>query len=148
MLDASGDFSVMNQTWTIISGVADLSAGNPPQSDLTTVAPVSNEPAAPGSLTSDGSTETLTIPVSFTQVIAGGITNITLDYEGTIVATRSVAPACPADLSGDGVVGADDLASLIGAWGPGAGDAADLDGDGVVGPADLAALIGAWGPCP
>jgi hypothetical protein len=56
------------------------------------------------------------------------------------------APGCPADLSGDGNVGADDLAALIGAWG-GAG-AADLDGDGEVGPADLAALIGAWGACP
>lgn len=52
---------------------------------------------------------------------------------------------CPADISGNGVVGSEDLAALLGAWGgPGAGD---LDGDGVVSASDLAALLGAWGPC-
>lgn len=48
----------------------------------------------------------------------------------------------PGDLDGDGIVGAADLAILLGAWGttgPG-----DLDGDGTVGPADLAILLGAW----
>ena len=58
----------------------------------------------------------------------------------------SVSPACPADLDGDGFVGAPDLANLLGAWG-GSG-AADLDGDGLVGPQDLAAMLGAWGACP
>jgi hypothetical protein len=54
--------------------------------------------------------------------------------------------ACPADLDGDGTVGAPDLANLLGAWGgPGA---ADLDGDGFVGAPDLANLLGAWGACP
>ena len=54
----------------------------------------------------------------------------------------------PADLDGDGVVGAGDLASLIAAWGvcPASGDCpADLDGDGSVGASDLASLIAAWG---
>ncbi|MDZ4831200.1 MAG: hypothetical protein SGJ09_13515 [Phycisphaerae bacterium] len=48
----------------------------------------------------------------------------------------------PADLNGDGIVGAADLGILLGAWGtsgPG-----DLSGDGVVGPADLGILLGAW----
>lgn len=53
---------------------------------------------------------------------------------------------CPADLSGDGIVGAADLASLLGAWG--ATGPADLDGNGSVGSSDLAALLGAWGACP
>ncbi len=53
---------------------------------------------------------------------------------------------CPADLDGDGIVGAADLAILLGAWsGSGVGD---LDGGGSVGAADLAILLGAWGPCP
>lgn len=62
---------------------------------------------------------------------------------------RGVADAVDvsrADLSGDGAVGAGDLAILLGAWGtqgPG-----DLAGNGVVGSADLAILLGAWGPCP
>jgi hypothetical protein len=51
--------------------------------------------------------------------------------------------ADPADLDGDGAVGAADLAILLGQWGgPGSGD---LDGDGSVGAADLAVLLGAWG---
>jgi hypothetical protein len=59
-----------------------------------------------------------------------------------------VAPACPADLTSDGTVGASDLAMLLGAWGPcGKTCTADIDGDGVVGAADLAALLDAWGSC-
>lgn len=53
--------------------------------------------------------------------------------------------ACPADLNGDGSVGADDLATLLGAW-SNAG-ASDLDGSGTVDSADLAILLGAWGNC-
>ncbi|MFO0828031.1 MAG: hypothetical protein U0572_07755 [Phycisphaerales bacterium] len=55
-------------------------------------------------------------------------------------------PPCPADLNGDGQVGAEDLALLLGAWG-GTGPA-DLTGDGAVGADDLGVLLGAWGACP
>ncbi len=55
--------------------------------------------------------------------------------------------SCLADLNGDGVVDATDLAILLGAWGSGA-PAADLDGDAAVNASDLAILLGAWGPCP
>ncbi len=58
------------------------------------------------------------------------------------------APICPADLDGDGIVSASDLAGLLGSWGPCDGCPADLDGNGLVEAADLAALLGAWGPCP
>ncbi len=54
---------------------------------------------------------------------------------------------CPADLSGNGSVGPEDLAALLGAWGPNAGSPADFDGDDMVGPGDLAVLLGAWGSC-
>jgi hypothetical protein len=56
------------------------------------------------------------------------------------------APACPADLDGDGQVGASDLATLLGSWGQ-LGGPADLDSDGSVGAPDLASLLGSWGPC-
>jgi hypothetical protein len=55
----------------------------------------------------------------------------------------TVLPENPADLDGDGVVGASDLAILIGQWGQ-TGTSADFAGDGV-GADDLALLIGAWG---
>ncbi|MEE9212963.1 MAG: hypothetical protein V3U29_09935 [Phycisphaeraceae bacterium] len=69
------------------------------------------------------------------------------------VTAMSQAPSpgkidCPADLDGDGSVGAADLANLLGAWGPNPGHPADFNGDDVVGPFDLAILLGAWGPCP
>jgi hypothetical protein len=54
-------------------------------------------------------------------------------------------PACVADLTGDGTVGAADIAVLLSNWG-GTG-VGDLDGDGAVGAADIAALLSAWGAC-
>jgi Tol biopolymer transport system component len=47
------------------------------------------------------------------------------------------------DLDGDGLVGAADLAILLGGWGS-SGTATDLDLDGTTGPSDLAILLGAW----
>ena len=55
--------------------------------------------------------------------------------------------SCPADFDGDGLVGASDLAQLLGSWGPCDGCPADLEGDGDVDAADLAILLGSWGPC-
>ena len=61
-----------------------------------------------------------------------------------IDAIADVAPiAVLADLDGDGVVGATDLAALLANWGS-ANANADLDGDGLVGASDLAALLAAW----
>jgi hypothetical protein len=59
-------------------------------------------------------------------------------------ATFETADACPADFDHDGMVGASDLAILLGAWGTPDGD---LDGDGTTTAADLALVLGAWGPC-
>ena len=57
--------------------------------------------------------------------------------------------SCPADLDGDGTVGASDLAILLGTWGPvPTPDPPDFDGDGDVDAFDLAILLGNWGPCP
>lgn len=53
---------------------------------------------------------------------------------------------CPADFNGDGVVGANDLATLLAAWG-GSGTG-DISGNGTVGAEDLAALLAQWGDCP
>ncbi|MCZ6652977.1 MAG: hypothetical protein O7D91_08115 [Planctomycetota bacterium] len=54
---------------------------------------------------------------------------------------------CPADLDGNGTVGAPDLAQLLGNWGPCEGCPADFNGDGVVNAFDLAQVLGAWGLC-
>jgi hypothetical protein len=58
--------------------------------------------------------------------------------------------ACIGDVDLDRVVGAEDLAIVLGAWGPWS-DACDADllpdqdGDGTVGATDLAIVLGAWG---
>ncbi len=54
---------------------------------------------------------------------------------------------CPADLNGDGFVDAEDLATLLGSWGPCGPCPADLFVDGIIDASDLAILLGAWGPC-
>lgn len=58
-------------------------------------------------------------------------------------------PECPADLTHDCIVNADDLFVLLGAWGPvgGSSDEADLTMDGVVNADDLFVLLGDWGDC-
>lgn len=62
-----------------------------------------------------------------------------------ISTSAPACPDCPADLNGDSLVNALDLAALLGAWG---GPAGDLNGDGTTNALDLAALLGGWGGCP
>jgi hypothetical protein len=50
----------------------------------------------------------------------------------------------PADLDGDGAVGAADLSLLLAAWGSTKPNPADLDGDGTVGASDLSLLLVNW----
>lgn len=51
------------------------------------------------------------------------------------------------DVTGDGLVNSQDLAQLLGLWGPcPAPCAADLNGDGFVSSPDLALLLGSWTP--
>ncbi len=54
---------------------------------------------------------------------------------------------CPADISGDVLVGVDDLLMVVSAWGPCSGCPEDIDGDGDVGADDILAVIADWGWC-
>jgi Tol biopolymer transport system component len=65
-------------------------------------------------------------------------------HHDVFLVTAPIGP--PEDLNGDGLVGPDDLAVLLGAWGtvgPG-----DLNGNGSVEAGDLAILLGAWAADP
>jgi hypothetical protein len=57
----------------------------------------------------------------------------------------ATAPACPADLTGDGSVDGQDLGVLLGNWG--SNGAGNLNGDASVDGQDLGILLGAWGTC-
>jgi hypothetical protein len=54
---------------------------------------------------------------------------------------------CPADVTGDGVVGFADVLAVIAAWGQAGGDA-DVNGSGLVGFDDVLAIVANWGACP
>ncbi|MCH2132133.1 MAG: family 16 glycosylhydrolase [Phycisphaerales bacterium] len=54
-------------------------------------------------------------------------------------------PECPADLDGNGNVGATDVLILLAGWGTADGD---VTGDGLTDVQDVLALIDAWGNCP
>lgn len=65
-------------------------------------------------------------------------------------AWRVVIHRCPADLSGDGTVGLEDLTLMLGAFGSCTGDAiflaaADFDADGCIALGDLALMLSAFG---
>ncbi|TVQ32471.1 MAG: hypothetical protein EA376_05495 [Phycisphaeraceae bacterium] len=63
---------------------------------------------------------------------------------GDPLARFNVAGRITGDLTGNGVVGAQDLGILLGLWGT--NDClADLNGSGTVGASDLAILLGSWG---
>lgn len=55
---------------------------------------------------------------------------------------------CIADITGDGMVGVDDILELIATFGPCGSCPADVDGDGVVGVDDILIVLSAWGSCP
>ncbi len=72
---------------------------------------------------------------------------IAAQSDGSLLPLLGVAFTCPSDLDGDGVVGADDVLALLGAWDTNPKGPPDLDGDGTVGTRDLLILLGNWGPC-
>jgi len=59
-------------------------------------------------------------------------------------------PSCPADINGDGVVDAADLALVLAYFATVAecGSREEINRDGLIDGADLALVLAAWGPCP
>ncbi len=60
-----------------------------------------------------------------------------------LIVIYTPTPSTPADINGDGVVGAGDLTILLSAWGT-AHAASDIDNDGVVSASDLTRLFASW----
>jgi hypothetical protein len=80
---------------------------------------------------------------------AGIAAAVLLAGTSPIAAASQICP-CLGDISGNGNVGGEDLAVLLGAWGSCGscvGCSADLSGDCAVDAIDLGILLGAWGPC-
>ncbi|MFM7133331.1 MAG: alpha/beta hydrolase [Planctomycetota bacterium] len=83
-------------------------------------------------------------PVAATESVQVEVVRVRDDAGVPLALAIEFAAGNPADLDGDGSVGATDLATMLNAWGPCAACPADLDGDGNVGAADLAVLLGSW----
>jgi hypothetical protein len=75
-----------------------------------------------------------------------GSPNGTSGFAGVVIACEA-GGGCAEDLSGDGSVGAADLANLLAAWGSDPGGPPDFNDNNTVGPEDLGTLLAAWGPC-
>ncbi|MHC4209862.1 MAG: M14 family zinc carboxypeptidase [Planctomycetota bacterium] len=103
--------------------------------------------------TEPGATSTSWTPVEPSEDYAvrvrpiydGGYYGAWDESDGTF--TVAGAPACPADVDGDGSVGVTDFLQLLAAWGNTSGPE-DINGDGSVDVLDFLALLAAWGPCP
>ncbi len=81
-------FAVTGDTFAATSGVVDTNIGS--QYNASTLGSIANTAAAAGSLSLAGDVETLTVPVKLNmQFMDQGIT-ITLNVEGSVVATRTV----------------------------------------------------------
>ncbi len=92
-----------------------------------------------------GSTELweVTLGSHFPIISSEGIETI-FDYLDTHTKPE---PSCLADVTGDSVVGVNDLLSLIDVWGPCGSCDEDINGSGTVDVNDLLIVIDAWGPC-
>jgi hypothetical protein len=76
--------------------------------------------------------------------IAGALT-VVAHSDGASIMGTVPAPACAADLTGDGQVNGADLGPLLGAWE--LTPMGDLNGDGITDGADLGLMLTAFGPC-
>jgi hypothetical protein len=83
--------------------------------------------------------------IRFTANDADAQSIVEAGIDAFLVTRLDCGDACPADLSGDGVVNVSDFLLLLAAWGTPDGD---IDGDGDTGVTDFLELLSAWGPCP
>jgi len=95
-------------------------------------------------ITLDDGTDALFTNITVSGSGAEPIWGVWTDGGGNQIYDDCPGP-CP-DINGDGMVGTDDILTIISYWGSDDNDA-DVNGDGIVGTDDLLMVIGAWGPC-
>jgi|GEM_PF-4997144 len=87
----NGNFPASGSEFSISSGVADITLGLPPQSDLTPYPKTINAAKGNGTWVDTDSAQKLTLTLNFSFEFPGAIT-IKSEYEGTIVAKPAAAP--------------------------------------------------------
>ena len=85
--------------------------------------------------------------ISNSTLCSNELTNITgpwSDQGGNDIS--DTCDDCP-DMTGDGLVGTDEILHIISSWGTD-DPVADVDGSGIVDTNDILVILSAWGPCP
>jgi hypothetical protein len=88
------------------------------------------------------------------EAVEGGTYYIRLGSPGSGAGTGTLATSCtavnpcPADLDGDGAVGASDVSFALLDFGACPGCQSDVDGDGITGASDISLMLLDFGPCP
>lgn len=132
---ALGQWNTFTLDWNSATGAATLSVNGSTAGSFTSV--------ATGSVYSAQLFSTTDAPGAGTTPLNAYAYFDNFSAEGV-----APAPACPADVTGDGVVDGADLGRLLGTWGRATiGTPSDLNHDGIVDGADLGIMLGAWGPC-
>lgn len=98
----------------------------------------------------------LALPTTNPKTPANVVASLVLDELGVSLlgqlsssaAGERIAPPCPADFNGDGVVDGEDFGTLLSSWGSCPTDCVgDVNADGEVNGVDLGLLLSAWGAC-
>lgn len=148
----AGQFDADGEILSIVNGLADINM-DPFEGDLSTIPPTKNLTFDSATLTQADGVETLTIPIAFVVDLSTDIALMHLDFAGTVVATRTLAPACPGDVAGnDSTVNVDDLNAILSVFNTSVGAGSPLDlanDDGFVDVDDLNVVLSNWGAtCP
>ncbi len=92
---------------------------------------------------------TVDVPVSLGELVLSGLVFATPQATDILVSGPGPldlnAEHCPGDVSGDGMVGVDDMLRVLAFWGGAEGG--DANGDGVTDVEDILLVISAWGDC-
>ncbi len=101
-----------------------------------------------GGLCSDGSDTGAggAKPVLSDNLFCGNVTEHIYGHYTDIGGNVFHEDCCESDITGDGVVGVDDILVLVSLWDTN-DDQADVNGDGIVGTDDLLLVIANWGNC-
>ena len=120
-----------------------VSAGDSIEDFQTTCEPVNPQPWRPASISFTAVSSRTFVQID--SISKAGINGPVIDD----VRVSPYASACPADITGNGVVDAADLGILLAVWNTNgkSNPEADINGDGTVNASDLGMLLGSWGLC-
>jgi hypothetical protein len=139
----AGSFPASGVTLSIIAGTADYNAGVFGTGTTTLSGLSSAAGSGAGTLAVSGTTGTFTLPVNATYNTTAAGLPLTITVTGTLVATGTVPPACPADFNMAGGVTVQDIFDFLAAY-FGSDPRADFNGAGGITVQDIFDFLAAY----